>query len=83
MLIQFFPCLTLTFVSLLIRDTLIAYGMGGTLEQLFGLAVFLNNPFIAVAYLSMPYVLMIAIDIRYRRKIKKEKSIRKSDIRIH
>jgi hypothetical protein len=33
--------------------------------------------------LSMPYVLMIAIDIRYRRKIKKEKSIRKSDIRIH
>lgn len=74
-LIQFFVCLTLTFVSLVIRDALIAYGMGGSLEQLFGLAVFLNNPFIAAIYLSMPYVLMLAIDIRSRRRCKKEKAL--------
>jgi hypothetical protein len=51
-LIQFFVCLTLTLVSLLIRDTLIAYGMGGSLDQLFSLAAFFEqsvhcrNPFV-------------------------------------
>ena len=76
-LIQFFLCLTITFMSLLIQDALIAYGMGESLEQLFGLAAFLNNPFIAVTYLSMPYILMIAIDIRSRKRCKKEKALEK------
>jgi len=76
-LIQFFVCLTLTLVSLLIRDTLIAHGMGGSLEQLFSLAAFLNNPFIAVTYLSIPYLLMIVIDVRSRRRCKKERTLEK------
>lgn len=76
-LIQFFVCLTLTLASLLIRDALIVYGMGGSLNQLFALTVLLNNPFIAAIYLLIPYLLMLAIDIRSRKRNKKRGALEK------
>jgi hypothetical protein len=73
-LIQFFVCLTLTFVAFTIQDVLIAYG-GGTTEQFFGLAALFYNPILAVIYLLMPYLLMLMIDIRARRKRKKSEEL--------
>lgn len=71
-LIQFSVCLTLTFLAFISYDILEAYG-GVPVERVLSLAVFLKNPFIAIAYLLIPYTLMFAADIHARRKRKKEK----------
>jgi hypothetical protein len=42
-IVQFFVCLTMTLTALLIRDTLIAFGMGDLLEQLLSLTFLLHN----------------------------------------
>jgi uncharacterized membrane protein len=73
-LIQFFVCLTLTFVAFIVQDALTTY-TGGQTEQLFGLVALFYNPFLAVIYLLMPYLLMLTIDIRSRRKLKKDKEL--------
>jgi hypothetical protein len=73
-LIQFFVCLTLTFVAFTIQDVLTTYG-GGPTEQLFNLAALFYNPILAVIYLLMPYLLMLMIDIRSRRKRKKSEEL--------
>lgn len=74
-LIQFFVCLTLTFVAFMVQDALATYG-GGPTEQLFGLVALFYNPFLAVVYLLMPYLLMLTIDIRSRRKRKKDEELK-------
>lgn len=81
-LIQFLVCLTLTFVAFVIQDALTAYA-AKPIEQLFSLAVVFQNPIIAVSYLLMPYILMLMLDIRSRRKQKKEefKEIEKASIK--
>jgi len=73
-LIQFFVCLTLTFVAFIVQDALTTYTSGQT-ERLFGLVELFYNPFLSVIYLLMPYLLMITIDIRSRRKRKKDKEL--------
>lgn len=73
-LIQFLVCLTLTFLAFIAYDLLEAYG-GASIQYVFSLAVFLNNPFIATVYLSIPYILMLAVDIHDRRKRKREKEL--------
>lgn len=75
-LIQFFVCLTLTFLAFIIQDALFTYG-GRPMEQLFSLTALFYNPFLAVIYLLMPYLLMLMIDIRSRRKGKKDKDLEK------
>ena len=70
-LVQFIVCLTLTFVALLIQDILMAYGVGTT-DYLLNLALSFNNPLLAAFYLLGPYLLMLAIDLRSRRKVKKK-----------
>jgi uncharacterized membrane protein len=73
-LIQFFVCLTLTFIAFAVQDALTTYG-GRSIEQWFSLAVLFYNPFLAVIYLLTPYFLMLTIDIRSRRKRKKEEEL--------
>jgi hypothetical protein len=74
-LAQFFVCLTLTFLAFIVQDAFAVYG-GKPFEQFFNIGtILLYNPFFAGIYLLMPYVLMLVIDVRARRKrIKREKS---------
>jgi hypothetical protein len=73
-LIQFFVCLTLTFMAFVIQDVLTTYG-GRQIGQIFSLVVLFHNPFLAVGYLLIPYLLMLVLDISFRRKRKKEEEI--------
>ena len=68
-LAQFGVCLTLTFLAYVIQDTLA--GFNGALDQILGLAPILQNPLVATAYLSVPYLLMVGFDIRSKRKKEK------------
>lgn len=65
-LAQFGVCLTLSFFAFAIQDVLL--GFSGTLDQILGLAPLFQNPALAIAYLSVPYLLMIGFDIRSKRK---------------
>jgi hypothetical protein len=70
-LIQFGVCLTLAFFAFVIQDA-VATGLGnGALDQILGLAPLFNNPVLAAAYLSLPYLLMLAFDIQGKRKKEK------------
>lgn len=71
-LAQFFVCLTLTFSAFVVQDVITIYG-GRSIGQMFSLAVLFHNPFLAIGYLSMPYLLMLGFDIHSRRKQKKKK----------
>lgn len=73
-LVQFFVCLTLTFSAFIVQDILITYG-GGPFGQIFSSAALFRNPFLAVGYLAMPYLLMLGFDINSRRKQKKKEKI--------
>ena len=77
-LVQFFVCLILTLTGLVLLDVLKGYGF-----DLSDPNVLFSNPFtqlftnvaFAAFYLSLPYILMIALDInsRKKRKIKENK----------
>jgi len=71
-LVQFVVCLILTFVAFVIQDVIMAYGYG-SLGNMLGLVTFLNNPVFAAAYLSTPYVLMLLLDLRSRKRRKMER----------
>jgi len=49
-----------------------AYGYG-SLGNMLGLVMFLSNPVFAAAYLSTPYVLMLLLDLRSRKRRKMDK----------
>ncbi len=66
-LAQFGLCLTLAFLAFIIQDVVRDLG-NGALEKILGLEPLFQNPALAVAYLSLPYVLMIGVDIRNKRK---------------
>ena len=68
-LVQFSVCLTLTFLAFVVQDTLT--GFNGALDQILGLAPLFQNPALAAAYLSLPYLLMVGFDIRGKRKKQK------------
>jgi len=70
-LAQFSVCLTLTLIAFVIQDILTGFS-SGALDQILGLAPLFHNPLLAVAYLSLPYLLMMGFDIRGRRKQKRE-----------
>lgn len=70
-LIQFGVCLTLAVLAFVIQDA-VATGLGnGALDQILGLAPLFHNPVLATAYLALPYLLMLAFDIRGKRKNEK------------
>ena len=68
-LVQFIVCLTLTLMAFTIQDALAGYATRPVAE-IFSLNALLQNPILAVTYLLMPYILMITLDIRSRKKPK-------------
>ncbi len=72
-LIQFIVCLALTFIAFLVQDTILIYG-GRPIDQLSSLTPLFNNPLIAGMYLMMPYLLMLFLDIRSRKKRQKDEA---------
>ncbi len=73
-LVQFLVCLALTFIALTLQDILTAQATT-PIAGLFTLTTLLQNPIFAVGYLLMPYVLMITIDIRARKKHQKTQQL--------
>ncbi len=73
-LVQFTVCLTVTFFAFVIQDILLTYG-GGVLNQILSLTGLFQNPLLAVGYLSLPYLLMLGIDMRSRRKQKRRERL--------
>jgi len=69
-LAQFGVCLTLTFLAAVVQDAVTGFDIG-TMDQILGLAPVFQNPALAAAYLSLPYLLMIGFDIRGKRKKEK------------
>lgn len=63
-LVQFGLCLTLAFLAFVIQDVLLGFGV---LDQILELSHVFYNPALALAYLSVPYLLMVGFDIRSRR----------------
>jgi len=71
-LIQFIVVLSLTFSAFIILD-LLKYSFGTVIDPLFCFAYLLNNPILAILYLSIPYILMISLDLRTKNKNKLDK----------
>ena len=72
-LVQFFVCLTLTFLAFALLDVLQNYA-GTSLAQLLSFSFLFNNPILAGLYLALPYIVMIGLDVRSRRKNKVKKA---------
>jgi uncharacterized membrane protein YwaF len=73
-LVQFLVCLTLAFSAIFIQDLLGTYGYD-PVDQLSSMAIMLYNPILAVVYLSIPYVLMLSLDVQARRKRRKQEKM--------
>jgi len=71
-LVQFFVCLTLTFLTFVLLDLMELYA-GTSLAQLLSFAFVFTNPILAGFYLALPYLVMIGLDILSRRKSKAKK----------
>jgi len=73
-LVQFFVCLALTFLAFMVLDVISNYGQG-PMDQLLSFAVLFSNPLFAGLYLSMPYVLMLVLDMHSRKSGKKKEEL--------
>jgi hypothetical protein len=73
-LAQFFLCLSLTFLAFIMVDILEAY-MNISMSQFLGLSHFFNNLVVASLYLTIPYILMIALDIHARNVVKQNQNL--------
>jgi len=73
-LIQFFTCLAITFLAFIAFDSLKAYG-GHIISYLLSFATLLENPFLSLAYISVPYIIMLTIDLQTRRRNRKKKEL--------
>jgi len=69
MLIQYVVVLILTLIAFFMADILQAVA-GIQVKQIFEAATFLKNPILAGAYLAIPYIFMIGLDIRSRTRAK-------------
>jgi hypothetical protein len=72
-LIQYAVVLALTLIAFLMADILQAVA-GIQVTQIFEAANLFKNPITAGVYLAIPYLIMIGIDIRSKRKRVKEKT---------
>lgn len=71
-LVQFFV-FALALVAFVVQDYVSVY-LSGQSQVLLGVAFLLGNPLLAVIYLSVPYLFMVTIDVRARRKSKKRRA---------
>jgi hypothetical protein len=69
---QYIVVLILTLIAFFIADILEAF-TGVQIQQLFTAATFLMNPLLAGIYLAVPYLIMIGIDIRARKRAEMKK----------
>jgi hypothetical protein len=74
--IQFLVVLSLTFLAFVIQDGLIVLFDAETIDQILNLGIYFNNPAIAAGYLAIPYLLMIGLDLKDRKKMAIEKKLR-------
>lgn len=74
-LIQFLVCLSLTLVALWIEDPLTLVAGRQLVNYIESLSIWLQNPVLAALYLSAPYLFMFFLDIRSRRKDRKQKEL--------
>ena len=79
-LVQFFVCLTLTFLAFVLLDVLQNYA-GTSLAQLLSFSFLFSNPLIAGLYLGLPYIVMLSLDVRARRRNKLNEA--SSDLEIY
>ena len=77
-LIQFLVCLALTLIALTLQDQLTSYATQ-PIAGLSSLTSLLQNPILAASYLLMPYIFMITIDIRARKKQQKTQQLTHSE----
>jgi hypothetical protein len=75
-LLQFSVCLALTFLAFTIQGVVDAY-WSNQFQTLQTFSALLDIPLFATVYLSMPYVIMLAIDIRAWRKRRISKQLHK------
>jgi hypothetical protein len=61
-LVQFLVVLALTASTLITPDNLMRY-TGLEVQRIFGLVAFLKTPYDAVTFLSLPYILMVMVDL--------------------
>ena len=73
-LVQFFVCLTLTFLAFALLDVLQNYA-GTSLAQLLSFSFLFSNPILAGLYLALPYIVMIGLDVHSRRKKETKKAL--------
>jgi len=73
-LIQYSVILALTFIAFVIRDALMIICECNTIDQIFSVAAIFHDPLLAAGYLSVPYILMLAIDVYSRQKRKMKTS---------
>lgn len=66
-LIQFLVCLALTLIALTLQDQLTSYATQ-PIAGVSSLTSLLQNPILATGYLFVPYIFMITLDIRARKK---------------
>lgn len=71
-LLQFFLCLTITFVAVSVEDILALMIGTAPIAKIQIMSVWFQNPLIAGTYLSAPYLSMLYLDIHSRRKSAKE-----------
>ena len=74
-LLQFFLCLTVTFVAVSIEDILTVMMGAEPTTQMQALAPWFQNPVVAGLYLSMPYLFMLYLDLRSRNRGAKEDTL--------
>lgn len=71
-LIQFVVVLVLTFLAVEFQSILFFAFGGEFVEQIFGVAVWLGNPWLATLYLLSPFLVILSVDLYARRKKKLE-----------
>ncbi|MGQ9566242.1 MAG: hypothetical protein ACUVT5_06845 [Candidatus Bathyarchaeales archaeon] len=74
-LIQFFCTLVLSLMALSFADFLGLMFGSQAVEHMLSYATLLNNPWIAGVYLSLPYILMLTVDLYNKKKQTKEEII--------
>lgn len=67
-LVQYVVCLALTGLALSASSILEA--AGANVQSIFGVSVFLEQPPFAMAYLLIPYALMVSLDVRAKKRRK-------------
>jgi hypothetical protein len=78
-LVQYAVVLTLTLIAFFMGDILQTLA-GIRIEQIFAAVAFLKNPIVAGFYLSAPFLFMVVLDIRSKRKLAREEIVKKEMI---